>query len=40
MRRIPINGDTESVGTPTSYCVATYEHLRTVTKCPARTSCG
>ncbi|MGW1284960.1 PQQ-dependent sugar dehydrogenase [Streptomyces sp. NPDC001118] len=32
--RIPINGDTESVGTPTAYYVGTYGRLRTVTKVP------
>jgi hypothetical protein len=32
--RIPINGDTESVGTPTAYYVGTYGRLRTVTKIP------
>jgi glucose/arabinose dehydrogenase len=32
--RIPINGDSESVGTPTSYYVGTYGRLRTVTKVP------
>ncbi|MFJ3903737.1 PQQ-dependent sugar dehydrogenase [Streptomyces sp. NPDC090025] len=34
MWRIPITGDTESVGTPTSYYVGTYGRLRTVTKVP------
>ncbi len=34
MYRIPINGDTESVGTPTSYYVGTYGRLRTVAKVP------
>ncbi|MFI8520765.1 PQQ-dependent sugar dehydrogenase [Streptomyces sp. NPDC085481] len=34
MWRIPINGDTETVGTPTSYYVGTYGRLRTVTKIP------
>ncbi len=32
--RIPINGDTESVGTATAYYVGTYGRLRTVTKVP------
>ncbi|GHE05569.1 PQQ-dependent sugar dehydrogenase [Streptomyces alanosinicus] len=32
--RIPINGDSESVGTPTAYYVGTYGRLRTVTKVP------
>ncbi|MET9762423.1 PQQ-dependent sugar dehydrogenase [Streptomyces sp. NPDC006372] len=32
--RIPINGDYESVGTPTAYYVGTYGRLRTVTKVP------
>ncbi|WP_406120140.1 PQQ-dependent sugar dehydrogenase [Streptomyces sp. NBC_00989] len=32
--RVPINGDTESVGTPTAYYVGTYGRLRTVTKVP------
>ncbi|MEU9886633.1 PQQ-dependent sugar dehydrogenase [Sphaerisporangium sp. NPDC051011] len=32
--RIPINGDTESVGTPTAYYVGAYGRLRTVTKVP------
>ncbi|WP_424529521.1 PQQ-dependent sugar dehydrogenase [Sphaerisporangium viridialbum] len=32
--RIPINGDTEAVGTPTAYYVGTYGRLRTVTKVP------
>ncbi|WP_371668248.1 PQQ-dependent sugar dehydrogenase [Streptomyces sp. NBC_00289] len=32
--RIPINGDAESVGTPTAYYVGTYGRLRTVTKVP------
>jgi glucose/arabinose dehydrogenase len=32
--RIPINGDTESVGTSTAYYVGTYGRLRTVTKIP------
>ncbi|MGW2854371.1 PQQ-dependent sugar dehydrogenase, partial [Streptomyces sp. NPDC001215] len=32
--RIPINGDNESVGTPTAYYVGTYGRLRTVTKVP------
>ncbi|MGW4911657.1 PQQ-dependent sugar dehydrogenase [Streptomyces sp. NPDC004270] len=32
--RIPINGDGESVGTPTAYYVGTYGRLRTVTKVP------
>ncbi|MFG2956720.1 PQQ-dependent sugar dehydrogenase [Streptomyces sp. NPDC048291] len=32
--RIPINGDTENVGTPTAYYVGTYGRLRTVTKVP------
>ncbi|MER6072706.1 PQQ-dependent sugar dehydrogenase [Streptomyces sp. NPDC001817] len=32
--RIPINGDTESVGTPSAYYVGTYGRLRTVTKVP------
>ncbi|MFE2321276.1 PQQ-dependent sugar dehydrogenase [Streptomyces sp. NPDC059441] len=32
--RIPITGDTENVGTPTSYYVGTYGRLRTVTKVP------
>ncbi|OLZ66395.1 oxidoreductase [Streptomyces sp. IMTB 2501] len=32
--RIPINGGTESVGTPTAYYVGTYGRLRTVTKVP------
>jgi glucose/arabinose dehydrogenase len=32
--RIPINGDTESVGTTTAYYVGTYGRLRTVTKIP------
>ncbi|SDS92339.1 Glucose/arabinose dehydrogenase, beta-propeller fold [Streptomyces sp. TLI_053] len=34
MYRIPINGDSESVGTATSYYVGTYGRLRTVTKVP------
>ncbi|KQV21333.1 oxidoreductase [Kitasatospora sp. Root187] len=34
MWRIPINGDTETVGTPTSYYVGTYGRLRTVSKVP------
>ncbi|MCB8905145.1 MULTISPECIES: PQQ-dependent sugar dehydrogenase [unclassified Streptomyces] len=34
MWRIPINGDTETVGTPTSYYVGSYGRLRTVTKVP------
>ncbi|MGW2400161.1 PQQ-dependent sugar dehydrogenase [Kitasatospora sp. NPDC001664] len=34
MYRIPINGDTETVGTATSYYVGTYGRLRTVTKVP------
>ncbi|WP_163508280.1 PQQ-dependent sugar dehydrogenase [Fodinicola acaciae] len=34
MWRIPINGDSESVGTPTAYYVGTYGRLRTVTKVP------
>ncbi|MFC5664843.1 PQQ-dependent sugar dehydrogenase [Kitasatospora misakiensis] len=34
MYRIPINGDTESVSTPTSYYVGTYGRLRTVAKVP------
>ncbi len=34
MYRIPINGDTESVGTATSYYVGTYGRLRTVSKVP------
>ncbi|MFD8389832.1 PQQ-dependent sugar dehydrogenase [Streptomyces sp. NPDC059680] len=32
--RIPVNGDTESVGTPSAYYVGTYGRLRTVTKVP------
>ncbi|KOV62262.1 PQQ-dependent sugar dehydrogenase [Streptomyces sp. MMG1121] len=32
--RIPINGDTENVGTPTAYYVGSYGRLRTVTKVP------
>ncbi|MEV5872800.1 PQQ-dependent sugar dehydrogenase [Streptomyces sp. NPDC052101] len=32
--RVPIDGDTESVGTPTAYYVGTYGRLRTVTKVP------
>ncbi|WP_329596848.1 PQQ-dependent sugar dehydrogenase [Streptomyces pseudovenezuelae] len=32
--RIPISGDSESVGTPTAYYVGTYGRLRTVTKVP------
>ena len=32
--RIPINGDSESVGTPSAYYVGTYGRLRTVTKMP------
>ncbi|QHA07793.1 carbohydrate-binding protein [Streptomyces broussonetiae] len=32
--RIPVNGDTESVGTPTAYYVGSYGRLRTVTKVP------
>ncbi|AKJ09596.1 oxidoreductase [Streptomyces incarnatus] len=32
--RIPINGDTDSVGTPSAYYVGTYGRLRTVTKVP------
>lgn len=32
--RIPIDGDTEKVGTPTAYYVGTYGRLRTVTKVP------
>ncbi|MDX3246405.1 PQQ-dependent sugar dehydrogenase [Streptomyces sp. ME18-1-4] len=32
--RIPINGDTENVGTATAYYVGTYGRLRTVTKVP------
>jgi glucose/arabinose dehydrogenase len=32
--RIPINGDTESVGSSTAYYVGTYGRLRTVTKIP------
>jgi glucose/arabinose dehydrogenase len=32
--RVPINGDTESVGTPSAYYVGTYGRLRTVTKVP------
>ena len=32
--RIPINGDNESVGTPTAYYVGTYGRLRTVIKAP------
>ncbi|WP_369393123.1 PQQ-dependent sugar dehydrogenase [Streptomyces sp. CG1] len=32
--RIPINGDSESVGTPTAYYVGAYGRLRTVTKVP------
>jgi glucose/arabinose dehydrogenase len=32
--RIPINGDTEAVGTATAYYVGTYGRLRTVTKVP------
>ncbi|MGC0399104.1 glucose/arabinose dehydrogenase [Streptomyces sp. SAI-126] len=32
--RIPITGDSESVGTPTAYYVGTYGRLRTVTKVP------
>ncbi|MFI5527672.1 PQQ-dependent sugar dehydrogenase [Kitasatospora sp. NPDC051853] len=34
MYRIPINGDTETVGGATSYYVGTYGRLRTVTKVP------
>ncbi|MEU9127642.1 PQQ-dependent sugar dehydrogenase [Kitasatospora sp. NPDC048540] len=34
MWRIPINGDSESVSTPTSYYVGTYGRLRTVAKVP------
>ncbi|SHI23973.1 PQQ-dependent sugar dehydrogenase [Streptomyces sp. 3214.6] len=32
--RIPINGDSENVGTATAYYVGTYGRLRTVTKVP------
>ncbi|MER5433465.1 PQQ-dependent sugar dehydrogenase [Streptomyces sp. NPDC002588] len=32
--RIPIDGDTENVGTPTAYYVGSYGRLRTVTKVP------
>ncbi|GAA1713679.1 hypothetical protein GCM10009765_73460 [Fodinicola feengrottensis] len=32
--RIPINGDSENVGTPSAYYVGTYGRLRTVTKVP------
>ncbi|MQY39753.1 hypothetical protein SRB17_77800 [Streptomyces sp. RB17] len=32
--RIPISGDSESVGTPSAYYVGTYGRLRTVTKVP------
>ncbi|MFI1171336.1 PQQ-dependent sugar dehydrogenase [Streptomyces melanogenes] len=32
--RVPINGDTENVGTPTAYYVGSYGRLRTVTKVP------
>ncbi|MET8807078.1 PQQ-dependent sugar dehydrogenase [Streptomyces sp. NPDC004546] len=32
--RVPINGDTESVGTSSAYYVGTYGRLRTVTKVP------
>ncbi|MGC0336561.1 PQQ-dependent sugar dehydrogenase [Streptomyces sp. SLBN-8D4] len=32
--RIPINGDNDSVGTPTAYYVGTYGRLRTVVKVP------
>ncbi|MFF4211733.1 PQQ-dependent sugar dehydrogenase [Streptomyces sp. NPDC001796] len=32
--RIPINGDSESVGTPSAYYVGTYGRLRTVSKVP------
>ncbi|MFJ3776965.1 PQQ-dependent sugar dehydrogenase [Streptomyces sp. NPDC090075] len=32
--RIPINGNAETVGTPTAYYVGTYGRLRTVTKVP------
>ncbi|OIK07872.1 PQQ-dependent sugar dehydrogenase [Streptomyces monashensis] len=32
--RIPVNGDTENVGTPTAYYVGSYGRLRTVTKVP------
>ncbi|MFI6488482.1 PQQ-dependent sugar dehydrogenase [Streptomyces sp. NPDC050564] len=32
--RIPLNGDTENVGTATAYYVGTYGRLRTVTKVP------
>ncbi|MFJ8039428.1 PQQ-dependent sugar dehydrogenase [Kitasatospora sp. NPDC096147] len=34
MYRIPINGDTETVGSATSYYVGTYGRLRTVSKVP------
>lgn len=34
MWRIPIDGDTENVSTPTSYYVGTYGRLRTVSKVP------
>ncbi|WP_329125430.1 PQQ-dependent sugar dehydrogenase [Streptomyces sp. NBC_01465] len=34
--RIPISGDTESVGTATAYYVGTYGRLRTVTKVPGQ----
>ncbi|MEU3458836.1 PQQ-dependent sugar dehydrogenase [Streptomyces sp. NPDC006733] len=34
--RIPISGDTESVGTATGYYVGTYGRLRTVTKVPGK----
>ncbi|MEV4616149.1 PQQ-dependent sugar dehydrogenase [Kitasatospora sp. NPDC049258] len=36
MWRIPINGGTENVGTPTSYYVGTYGRLRTVSKVPGQ----
>ncbi|MER8187391.1 PQQ-dependent sugar dehydrogenase [Kitasatospora sp. NPDC094015] len=36
MWRIPISGDTENVGTPTSYYVGTYGRLRTVSKVPGQ----
>ncbi|GII82907.1 hypothetical protein Ssi03_08970 [Sphaerisporangium siamense] len=32
--RIPINGDSDTVGTPAAYYVGTYGRLRTVTKVP------
>jgi glucose/arabinose dehydrogenase len=32
--RVPINGDNETLGTPSAYYVGTYNRLRTVTKVP------